>query len=53
MNHLNKCRSCRPYREMKKPDALHKIKNVFIKIQNTNTLDVKIIPQSGLLFVFG
>ncbi len=24
---------------------------IFIKIQNTNTLDVKICPQSGLLFV--
>ncbi len=26
---------------------------IFIKIQNTNTLDVKICPQIGLLFVFG
>ncbi len=26
---------------------------IFIKIQNTNTLDVKICPQSCLLFVFG
>ncbi len=34
-------------------DALLKINNVFIKIQNTNTLDVKTCPQSCLLFVFG
>ncbi len=34
-------------------DALHKINDVFIKIQNTNTLDVKTCPQSCLLFVFG
>ncbi len=34
-------------------DALHKINDVFIKIQNTNTLDVKKCPQSCLLFVFG
>ncbi len=27
-------------------DALHKINDVFIKIQNTNTLDVKTCPQS-------
>ncbi len=26
---------------------------IFIKIQNTNTLDVKICPQICLLFVFG
>ncbi len=30
-----------------------KINDVFIKIQNTNTLDVKKFPQSCLLFVFG
>ncbi len=34
-------------------DALLKINDVFIKIQNTNTLDVKTCPQSCLLFVFG
>ncbi len=32
-------------------DALLKINDVFIKIQNTNTLDVKTCPQSCLLFV--
>ncbi len=26
---------------------------IFILIQNTNTLDVKICPQSCLLFIFG
>ncbi len=31
----------------------YKINDVFIKIQNTNTLDVKTCPQSCLLFVFG
>ncbi len=31
----------------------YKINYVFIKIQNTNTLDVKTCPQSCLLFVFG
>ncbi len=36
-----------------KPDALDKITILFIKIQNTNTLDVKICPQSCLLFVCG
>ncbi len=34
-------------------DALLKINDVFIKIQNTNTLDVKTCPQSCLLIVFG
>ncbi len=34
-------------------DALLKINDVFIKIQNTNTLDVKTCPQSCWLFVFG
>ncbi len=34
-------------------DALLKINDVFIKIQNTNTLDVKTCPRSCLLFVFG
>ncbi len=34
-------------------DALLKINDVFIKIQNTNTLDVETCPQSCLLFVFG
>ncbi len=31
VNHLNKCRSRRPYRVMKKPDALHKINNFIHK----------------------
>ncbi len=34
-------------------DALLKINDVFIKIQKTNTLDVKTCHQSCLLFVFG
>ncbi len=34
-------------------DALLKINDVFIKIQNTNTLDVKKCPQSCLLFWSG
>ncbi len=32
-------------------DALHKINDYIIKIQNTNTLDVKTCPQSCWLFV--
>ncbi len=34
-------------------DALHKINDYIITIHNTNTLDVKICPQSCLRFVFG
>ncbi len=51
-NHTGaQCESLNNLLRDEESDALHKI--IFIKIQNANTLDVKICPRSRLLFVLG